>query len=141
MVRKKYAQLDSGVTLRICHVGVKPFELSHDRLETLAKANDLRTADIDAQGNLHQVTPPIRLTPQDYCGVILVGNQPATSDQLKVTQQPAIAILCESRKNPDRYPEVNVYHFGNIQREEQDKNNRTAPDPCMLSATPVPAAQ
>lgn len=129
---KKYAQVDSGLTLRICKVGAKAFDLSNktSRLELPAKANDLRVVDVDGQGALQPVRPPIRLVTGDYCGIVLLNGHAVTTRQLKVMLHPSIAILCKSQKNPDRYPQPNIYAFGAISHSETSKATRTAPDPC-----------
>jgi hypothetical protein len=129
---KKYAQLDSGLNLRICKVGIKPFDLSKtSRLELPAKANDIRVADLDDQGALHPVAPPVRLRTGDYCGIVLLNGQAVTTEKLRITLHPSIAILCKSLRNPDRYPQPDIYAFGAISRSETSKDNRNAPDPCL----------
>lgn len=129
---KQYTQLDSGLTLRICKVGARPFDLSGtSRLELPAKAGDLRVADINEQGTLQPVTPPLRLRTGDYCGIVLLSGHSVTTRQLQLSRHPAIAILCKNLNKPDRYPESKIYMFGAIRRIEVSKDNRHAPDPCV----------
>jgi hypothetical protein len=130
---KEYGQTDSGLNLRICQIGVKPFDLSDTaRLELPARANDMRVVDVDAQGALQPVIPSLRLKAGDYCGMILLDGKSVTTDQLKASLQPMVAILCESTRAPDRYPPPQIYPFGVITRSEVQKDNRSPPDPCLI---------
>lgn len=130
---KEYAQIDTSLNMRICQVGVKPFVLSDtSRLELQAKNGDVRIKDINDQGVLQEVNPPYRVKTGDYCGLILLDGQVVTTEQLRVTLSPSVAILCQSQRNPDRYPSAKIYQFGSISRFEASRKDRAPPDPCLI---------
>ena len=80
---KKYEQLETDVTLRICQVIPKNFVLAESGQVVLqSKSNDVQVASVAANGNLVMLNPPERLRPGEPCGLILVNGNPVGTDAL-----------------------------------------------------------
>ena len=127
---KKYEQLETDITLRICGETPKPFVLrDSDYVELLSKPNDMRVASVNANGDL-VTQPPEQLRQGESCGLIMVGDLRVGTDGLTQNLRPEIVILCENQTRPDRYPAVAEYRFGAVSRTKIDKDTRPAPDPC-----------
>jgi len=128
---KKYEQLDTDITLRICGGVPKPFVLGNSGyVELLSRSNDMRVASVNASGEL-VMQPPERLKDGKSCGLIMVGDDRVGTDGLPQNLRPEIVILCENQTRPDRYPAAKKYRFGAVSRAEIDKGTRPAPDPCQ----------
>ncbi len=128
---KKYEQLESDVTLRICQIVPKNFVLAESGHVVLqSKANDMQVVSVGGGGELVSLDSPQRLRPGEPCGLILADGDPVGTDGLGENLAPDIAILCRNDTRPDRYPRVAKYRFGAISRSEIDKDTRPAPDPC-----------
>lgn len=128
---KKYEQLETDITLRICQGIPKLFVLGQSGyVELLSKDNDMQVARINANGDLEKQSAE-RLRQGEPCGLILVGDDRVDTDDLPENLRPDIVILCENQTRPDRYPQVAKYHFGIVNRAQIDKKSRPAPDPCQ----------
>ena len=129
---KKYEQLASDITLRICGEVPKPFVLGESGyVEWPSKGDgDMRVASVNASGEL-VMQPPERLRQGRSCGVIMVGDDPVGTDGVPQNLRPEIVILCENQTRPDRYPAAKKYRFDAVSRAEIDKDTRPAPDGCQ----------
>jgi hypothetical protein len=128
---KKYEQLDTDATMRICG-GTFPkiFALADDgTVELLSKSGDFLIARINDTGNLEPV-PEVLLQEGGRCGLILVKGKPAATNGLKTGVRPEVSILCKNATRPDRYPEVGKYQFDPVSRMETGED-RSGPDACL----------
>lgn len=128
---RDHEQPDTSLTMRICQVGVKIFELDKAGYLMLhSKAGDMRVAQVADNGTLVPLGSGQRLHEGDNCGVIQVGGAKVSTADLRIGMQPTVAILCENATRPDRYPAVAGYQFRAITRSKTDEA-RSAPDPCV----------
>lgn len=128
---KKYQQVDTGLTLRICQELPKPFALGNGKhLVLFSRSGDRRTAAVSTDGSVKPLTAPQPVGADSACGLILLNGAPTDTAHLTTGTRPVIAILCDNVARPDRYPPARGYAFGVVSRAKTDKN-RTAPDPCV----------
>ncbi|MCL6416820.1 hypothetical protein MIB92_14260 [Aestuariirhabdus sp. Z084] len=129
---KKYEQVDTSVTLRVCQGTPKIFSLdaASGRLILPSKANDLLVTRLDSRGRLTPVEPAKRLQEGQGCGLIRVDKTAVSADQLNRGRQPEILIFCRNPTRPDRYPQAGTFTFESITAKEYDSEQRPAPDPC-----------
>ena len=128
---RKYEQVDTSLTMRICGQLPKIFALDEqgERVELLAKSGDLRVATITADGDLDMLDAIERGGPGMVCGLILLDGEPVVAAELAVGDRPVAAIVCRNPSRPDRYPVVATYPFAPVSRVRID-DERLAPDPC-----------
>jgi hypothetical protein len=128
---KKYEQLDTSLTMRICRQLPKLFDLGKAGYLVLhSKAGDVRVATVADNGELEPLATGQPLPDGDNCGVIQVGGVKVGTGGLRLGLQPTVTILCQNTMRPDRYPAVARYEFRAITRSETDAE-RSAPDPCI----------
>lgn len=128
---RKYEQVDTSVTLRVCREVPKPFSLGAGKhLVLFSRSGDRRTAEVAADGTVKPLANPQPLGDDGDCGFILLDGSFTDATRLATGTRPAIAIVCSNAARPDRYPPTGVYPFEAVSRSETDKE-RTAPDPCV----------
>lgn len=128
---KKYEQVDTSLTLRICQGVPKPFSLGNgDHLVLFSGSGDRRAAEVAADGTVKPLASPQPVAEDSACGYVLLDGSPTDTARLTTGSRPSVAIVCDNARRPDRYPPVGVYPFGAVSRSEADKD-RTAPDPCV----------
>lgn len=127
---RRYEQLESDITLRVCGATPKTFALSDNGyVELASKSNDARIASVNAAGEL-VMQPPKRIRQGEPCGLILAAGHRVGTDGLSPDQRPESVFMCKNDSRPDRYPKVAGYRFGPVSRAKVDKDIRPAPDPC-----------
>lgn len=128
---RKYEQLDTSLTMRICEQLPKLFELGDEgHLVLRSKAGDERVAMLAENGELGVLMTEERLPDGGNCGTIQVGGTRVDTHRLQVGIRPTVTIYCRNAMRPDRYPKVAQYVFRTIRRNETD-DERSAPDPCI----------
>jgi hypothetical protein len=129
---KKYQQMETNLTMRICNQQSKIFSSGRDGyLELQSKPNDMLIARVNDSGEIEPLWPGERLPSGEQCGVIQVDDKFVGTDGLRENQRPEIFIFCRNDSRPDRYPVVAKYSFNAVSRQEVDKESREGPDPCF----------
>ena len=129
---KKYEQLETSLTMRICKEQPKIFSLGQDGyVELQSKPNDMLIARVNVSGEIEPLWPGERLPAGKRCGVIQVDDKSVGTDGLRENQRPQIFIFCRNESRPSRYPLVSKYSFNAVSRQEIDKDSREGPDPCL----------
>ncbi len=128
---KKYEQLNSDATMRMCgSTSLNTFALEDDgTVELQSRSDDFLVARIDDTGNLEPM-PEELLREGGRCGLILVEGKPVGMQGLREDVRPELVILCKNDINTDRYPEVGKYLFDPVSRMETDED-RSGPDACL----------
>lgn len=128
---KKYEQVDTDLTLRVCQEVPRLFDLGNGKhLVLFSRSDDRRAAEIADNGVVKPLPTPQPVGENSDCGFILLDGAPTDTAHLATGTRPAVAIVCDNVARPDRYPRIGVYAFGPVSRAETDKE-RTAPDPCV----------
>lgn len=127
---KKYEQVDTSLTMRVCEEVPKPFSLGNGKhLVLFSRSGDRRVGEIADNGTVKRLAAPQPVGEDSDCGFILLDGAPTDTAHLATGTRPAVAIVCDNVRRPDRYPPIGIYAFGAVSRTETDKD-RTAPDPC-----------
>ena len=132
---RRYQAVDSGVEMKVCKGTPKPFVPLGNENVTLhlpSKPRDHRVAEVDSSGKVGKLPEPEILKAGNSCGQISIGGQAASTEDLTVGEKPEVIILCESQRNPDRYPVVGRYEFKAITMTKVDGNESPG------SVCPVP---
>jgi hypothetical protein len=123
---RRYQAVDSGLEMNVCNATPKLFEAKEGENVTLqlpSKSGDVQIARFNSRGGrVVNLPEPKRLTPGSSCGQIFIAGQAASTEDLVVGEKPEVIILCESLRNPDRYPDVGRYAFKAITKTKVDGN-------------------
>ena len=122
---RRYQAVDSGVEMKVCKGTPKQFApLGNENvtLQLSSRARDHRVAEVDSSGNVVNLPDPEILKAGNFCGQISISGQAASTEDLSVGAKPEVIILCESQRNPDRYPAVGRYEFKAVTMTKVDGN-------------------
>ncbi len=122
---RRYQAVDSGLEMKVCQGTPKQFVPMGNQNVTLhlpSRSRDHRVAEVDSSGTVVKLPEPEILKAGSSCGQISIGGQAASTEELTVGVKPEVIILCESQRNPDRYPAVGRYEFQAVTMTKVDGN-------------------
>jgi hypothetical protein len=121
---------DSDVTMRVCDGIPKAFVPDGESLENLrirSKSGDQKTAKIAGNGDIVELQQPIRLRAGDgFCGQIEVSRKKVVINDLTVSVEPEVIILCKNIRESVSYPMVGRYKFKGVTRSEIEDDRNPA---------------
>ena len=118
---RQYAQLELTPVMRVCGESAHPFVVADDgHLQLDSGANDYQVVIINEQGRVEPLEEPQRLRDGSRCAVILLDGEPVGTEALREGTRPGVAVICENRGRPDRYPAAGIYRFNPVSRERID---------------------
>ena len=131
---KRYFSADSDVSMIICGTEPTSFEPvgadSELRLMLISESGDRQIASLNAQRELTQIDPPLRLKVGSSCGELTLDGRAITVENLIEGAVPEVIFWCDNANDPDRYPRSRQYLFEAVNRTKVSGDDRDPMDVC-----------